>query len=215
MNGAHSDEQNNGERVDERFVFAIGDPCPFPYPPYPEIDPLGELEPFRRAMWAFMQEHNRWVMVAVGELERTVELDSDIEMVYQELPCAIRCIAGGVAVRVLFAESGFDLIVAPPGTPWEQAFEAEDDFMFQRSLAEGRLTLVSQPADARVVCAIQEWGYRHGSASVTLPATQVIGVLRAFLADLMRRAVEAGYIGAAGSAPCWRSATSSLHEQPG
>ena len=184
--------------VANRFVFAIGDPCSFPSCLDLRRGPLAELEPFTRAMWAFTQdqEHNRSGTVGVGGLERTVEVAADIELVYSDLPCAIRCIAGGVGVRVLFAISRFDLIVAPPGTPWEQAFDADDE-MFQNCLAEGKLTLTPQPADAQVVCSIREWGSDNLVASVTLPATQVIATLRAFLRDLMRRAVASGYVGAA------------------
>ncbi|HUY76535.1 MAG TPA: hypothetical protein VMV29_07170 [Ktedonobacterales bacterium] len=149
-------------------------------------------------MWVFTQDqaHNRSVTVAVGGLERTIEVAADIELVYPDLPCAIRCIAGGAAVRVLFWISRFDLIVAPPGTPWEQAFDADDDVEIERSLAAGSLKLTPQRADALVECRIREWGSDDLVASVTLPAAQVIATLRAFLRDLMERAVASGYVGA-------------------
>jgi len=196
-----SDVQTDEPISADRFVFAIGDPCPFPFCLDLRRGPLAELGPFEYGMWVFTQDqaHNRSVTVAVGGLERTIEVAADIELVYPDLPCAIRCIAGGAAVRVLFWISRFDLIVAPPGTPWEQAFDADDE-MFPNSLAEGKLTLTPQPVDALVECSIRKWGNDDLLTRVTLPATQVIATLRAFLNDLIERAVAAGAIGAAAAA---------------
>lgn len=178
------------QETNNRFVFAIGDPSPFPYEPY-VVDELGELELLKRAMWQFCQDHNHWVSVVVGTIERRIEFDPDIEMIYEELPTVLRCLAGGVPVRLMFAEEGFDLIFASPGIGAGNVYRAEA-LSFDHSLEEGKIPLTPQADDAPIIVTLSEWGYSNKKAYAVLPLRQVIATLRAFLDEFLQIAVEVG-----------------------
>lgn len=154
-----------------KFNIRLKEPCLENYAAPPE-DPLGELSHFERGIRRFCFECNRQVSIEIGKERITIFLDPDICMILEDrLPEQVSELSQGKKIEIEFVESCCLIIELVP--------------------------CVNQ-----INCTLKEFGDsspKHFTRDSTkkhfeLDKTQVLGVLRRFLDEVMQLAVDGGYI---------------------
>jgi hypothetical protein len=154
-----------------KFNIRLEEHCLENYAAPPE-DPLGELSHFEIELRRFCFECNRQVSIEIGEERIIVFLDPDICMILEDgLPEQVSELSQGKKIEIDFVES---------------------------------CCLIAElvPCVNAISCTLKEFGYsspKHFTLNYTkkhieLDKTQVLGVLRRFLDEVMQLAVDGGYI---------------------
>ena len=71
----------------------------------PPEDPLGELSDFQMGMRRFCYEHNRQILIEIGDEKKRVFLEPDMALILERLPDKISKLAEGQPIEIDFTES--------------------------------------------------------------------------------------------------------------
>ncbi len=71
----------------------------------PPEDPLGELSDISMGMRRFCYEHNRQVLIEVGNEKKRIFLEPDIALIWERLPSKISTLSEGKPIEIDFSES--------------------------------------------------------------------------------------------------------------
>ena len=130
----------------------------------PPEDPLGELSHFEMGLRRFCFECNRQVSIKIGEERIIVFLDPDICMLLEDR------------------------------LP-EQVSKLSQDKKIEIEVVESCCLIIELvPCVNQINCTLKKFGYSSTKKYFELDKTQVLGVFRRFLDEIMQLAVDGDYI---------------------